>query len=140
MVEMLNGWHERAPGSIKVCVSSREDNVFMNNLDADRRIRLHEVTELDVRKYIWDRLKHVTEKERAELVKEIASRADGIFLWVTLVVKEVRKQIENGIKLAGLVRYIDSTPRELNDLFGQLIDSINQSTVRGLIRSLRWHV
>lgn len=125
MVNMLNERHERAPGSIKACVSSREDPVFMNNLDADRRIRLNEVTELDVRRYVRNRLGHVAEKWRAELVKEIASKAHGIFLWVTLAVKEVRNQIENGTRLQDLVRYVDSLPRELNDLFRQLIDSVH---------------
>ncbi|KAK0728333.1 hypothetical protein B0T26DRAFT_738708 [Lasiosphaeria miniovina] len=89
MVDTLNGY--------------REENVFMNNFDAGNRIRLHELTAKDMKQYVEDRLQGIPQQERSFLVSEITSKADGIFLWVTLVVRTVREQIENGIELPDLM-------------------------------------
>lgn len=124
MIEMLKGWHTRAPGGIKICVSSRDENVFINNLDADRRLQLHEITRPDMERYVRARLSHLPQNETAKLVEKIASRADGIFLWVTLVTQDVRRQYEDGAGLEDMLNHINSWHRELNDLFEQLLASI----------------
>ncbi|KAK3370904.1 hypothetical protein B0T24DRAFT_658032 [Lasiosphaeria ovina] len=41
MVDLLNNWRKASPGAVKLCASSREDNVFMNAFPADTRLCLH---------------------------------------------------------------------------------------------------
>ena len=48
MVELLCSWTEFAPADVKVCVSSREYNVFMNAFSPNRRLRLQDLTQNDM--------------------------------------------------------------------------------------------
>ena len=48
LVELLNSWTRHAPTAIKICVSSRGYNVFMNAFAEDQRICLHNLTRSDM--------------------------------------------------------------------------------------------
>jgi hypothetical protein len=128
LVELLNSWTRRAPTAVKICVSSREYNVFMNAFAGDQRICLHNLTRSDMTQYVLIKLRHVDpEEDRMTLAKSVVENAQGIFVWVTVVVKRIREQIENGANLDTLKREIDSLPRELNDLFEHIINSLLDS-------------
>jgi hypothetical protein len=125
LVELLNSWTRRAPAAIKICVSSRGYNVFMNAFAEDQRICLHDLTRSDMTQYVLNKLRHLDpEEDRMTLAKAMVENAQGIFVWSTLVVKRIREQIENGANLETLRREIDSLPRELNDLFEHIINSL----------------
>ncbi|RYP42731.1 hypothetical protein DL768_010277 [Monosporascus sp. mg162] len=127
MVDLLLEWTKASRGKLKICVSSREHNIFMNAFQADKRIRLHEFTEHDMGLYVHDKLKHIPKANTREfLVREIPSRAHGIFLWTTLVVKVVRDQLENGATEDELIALLGFIPEELDDLFRHLFTSINK--------------
>jgi hypothetical protein len=108
---------------IKICVSSREHNVFMNAFSAEQRIRLHDLTRGDMRRYALEKLRHLG-PESKELVSEIVDNAQGIFLWVALVVNRVREQIENGADIDTLEREIHFLPKELDGLFEHILNSL----------------
>lgn len=128
LVDLLNSWTRRAPTAIKICVSSRGYNVFMNAFAEDQRIYLHNLTRSDMTQYVLNKLRHMDpEEDRMTLAKAMVENAQGIFVWITLVVKRIREQIENGANLDTLKREIDSLPRELNDLFEHIINSLVES-------------
>jgi hypothetical protein len=56
--------------------------------------------------------------------------AQGIFLWVTLVVKRIREQIEKSVDLRTLHTEIDRLPQELNDLFEYILNSLVDSDLK----------
>ncbi|KAH6844755.1 hypothetical protein B0I37DRAFT_378201 [Chaetomium sp. MPI-CAGE-AT-0009] len=131
LVDFLLRWTKASRGNLKVCVSSREHNIFMNAFQADKRIRLHEFTEHDMELYTHDKLKHIPNAITREfLVREISSRARGIFLWVTLVVKTVREQLEHDATQDELTTLLGSIPDELDDLFKHLFLSISKVNAR----------
>jgi hypothetical protein len=127
LVELLNSWTRRAPTAIKICVSSRGYNVFMNAFAEDQRICLHNLTRSDMTQYVLNKLRHMDLEDRMTLAKAIVENAQGMFVWITLVVKRIREQIENGASLDTLKREIDSLPRELNDLFEHIVNSLLDS-------------
>lgn len=128
LVDILKSWYEGSPGTVKLCVSSREDNVFMNAFPADARLRIHHLTEFDLRDYVKDQLKHVDDDEiNRFLIREITSKSQGIFLWVTLVVKLVREKIEDGGNLASLKVYLEMLPKEMNELFDHILKSMHEA-------------
>jgi hypothetical protein len=128
LVDLLESWTRRAPTAIKICVSSRGYNVFMNAFSEDQRICLHNLTRLDMTQYVLNKLRHMDpEEDRMTFAKSTVENAQGIFVWVTLVVKRIREQIENGANLDTLKLEIDSLPRELNDLFEHIVDSLPDS-------------
>jgi hypothetical protein len=128
MVELLRGWTEFAPADVKICVSSREYNVFMNAFSPDRRLRLQDLTRKDMENYVQDKLRHIPDEANVtSLVNSITEKAQGIFLWVAIVVKRMRELVENGSKLTTLERELDLLPQELDDLFEHILKSLSTS-------------
>ncbi|KAH6682304.1 hypothetical protein F5X68DRAFT_25048 [Plectosphaerella plurivora] len=131
MVDMLISWTKISSGNVKLCVSSREYNVFMNAFSEDHRLRVHDLTLSDIRKYVQDRLDHLPDDEaKRMLIHDVASKADGIFLWVALVVKSMREAIEDGMSAPELTNLLDSTPTELEDLFHHILKTLDKKKLR----------
>ncbi|GAB1321124.1 hypothetical protein MFIFM68171_11334 [Madurella fahalii] len=78
--------------------------------------------------YARDKLDDISDKKaNQELVGAIIDKAEGIFLWVALVVKQMRDQLENGEDPAGLMQVVDSLPDELDDLYEHILKSLSKS-------------
>jgi hypothetical protein len=83
--------------SVKLCVSSRPWNVFVESFGAnvDRKLLLQDFTRDDVKKYVKDvlggdsRFRRLEDKDNRckDLIQEIVDIAQGVFLWVILVVR-----------------------------------------------------
>jgi hypothetical protein len=130
MIDLIISWTKTAPEDVKICVSSREYNVFLRSFSDNRRLRLQDLTRGDMERYVRDRLCDVREAVEADiesLVKAVADKSSGIFLWVALVVKSLRERLEDGYALATLERQLDVLPDELEDLFRYLLQSISKS-------------
>ncbi|KAK0612617.1 hypothetical protein B0T17DRAFT_649088 [Bombardia bombarda] len=128
LVDLFLSW-VKSSSNVKLCVSSREDNVFMNNFPAETRIRLHDLTHEDMRDYVRDKLVDLPDDETKEyLIRQIPEKAQGIFLWTTLVVKSMREQLENDDNVSKLARLLDSFPHELSDLFEHIFKTIPRVT------------
>ncbi|KAL4896614.1 hypothetical protein BDV59DRAFT_198972 [Aspergillus ambiguus] len=132
MVDKLSSWCQKKAGSIKLCVSSREYNAFMNRL-AKNRIRMQELTDKDMRLFIRDEIEAEKHPRHAEyLVDMVASKADGIFLWVALVVKEVRRLFETYknedlLDRERILEEIDQFPEGMEELLIHLIKTMKPS-------------
>ncbi|GAB1212872.1 hypothetical protein ATERTT37_002021 [Aspergillus terreus] len=125
MIERLDSWCGGTAKNIKICVSSREYNVFMNRLPSQRRIRMQNLTDKDIRLYIQDKIDFAESPEQAQyLVETIASKADGIFLWVALVVTRARELHENSVDFEGIMDEVDRVPRGLEELFKHILESL----------------
>lgn len=127
MVQLLLGWTRTAPHAVKLCVSSREENVFMNFFADDKRLRLHDLTLPDMRLYVRDKLQELDPGFMNRLVGTITEKANGIFLWVALVVKSIRASLEDGCGVDHIETEINLLPDELDGLFQYLLDSIAKS-------------
>lgn len=128
MAKLLHEWTALAPGDVKICVSSREYNVFLNLFSAEIRFRLQELTARDMKRYIKDRLEEIEDQEgRGNLIDAIVKKADGIFLWVAVVVKSLRERLEDGYDLPALKKELDTYPKELDPLFTHILKSISRS-------------
>ncbi|KAK5652660.1 hypothetical protein OQA88_10254 [Cercophora sp. LCS_1] len=82
--------------------------------------------------YASDKLGHVpSTASREHLVGVIANKANGIFLWVVLVVKSVRNEVENGVTdFNELAKLVDALPEELDDLYQHIFQSMTRETRR----------
>ncbi|KAK0670339.1 hypothetical protein QBC41DRAFT_96643 [Cercophora samala] len=132
LAALLNGWAEAglSSDSIKLCVSSREYNSFMNLFSDERRLRLHELTYSDMVACIRDKLDRISESSGFDqLVEEIVQKGQGIFQWVGIVVKNMRYEIDNGTTDAEEFRnLLKMLPSEMNDLYKHIFDSLRDTT------------
>ena len=128
MTQLLRDWTNAAPEGVKICVSSREDNVFLNAFSGQQRIRLQDLTRADMERYIRDNLADIDdEKTMKSLVQNITDKAKGIFLWVALAVKSIRQRLQDGYQASEIEKELDSLPQDLEELFEHLLKSIDKS-------------
>lgn len=131
LVRLLCQWAASESGNIKICVSSREYPVFMDGFTATLRIRFHDLTRHDMDTYIRDKLAHASAEGTFEsLVSLIMEKADGVFLWVALVVKSLREGLENGQSCSDLTREVDILPDQLESLYRHILASLGKSARR----------
>ena len=128
MVEILASWTKTATDDVKLCVSSREYNVFLNFFDRNKRLCLQDLTKADMENYIRDRLLDINDLEKESIIRTILAKAAGIFLWVTLVIKSIRRRLEDGYQLSAMEEEVNSLPDELEMLFEHLWRSIPKSS------------
>lgn len=127
LVGLLRRWATRSPGNVKICVSSREYTYFINAFSETSRIRLHDLTRQDMEIYTRERLAHASGDENLNsLISAMLGKANGIFLWVALVVKSMREGLDNGLSCAILIGQVDSLPDELESLYGHMIDTLDK--------------
>lgn len=131
LVRLLCRWAASPSGNIKICVSSREYPVFMDGFTPNLRIRFHDLTRRDMDTYIRDKLMHASAEESFEnLVSLIMSKANGVFLWVALVVKSLREGLENGMSCSDLTHEVDVLPEQLESLYKHILMSLGRSARR----------
>ncbi len=126
LVQLLASWVQAAPHGVKLCVSSREYNVFLNFFPADKRLRLQDLTRGDMKRYVRERLQDLGQEDLDRIVRIIAEKSNGIFLWVALVVKSIRARLEDGFYASMIEEELNSLPEELEGLFRHLLNSISK--------------
>jgi hypothetical protein len=135
------------PG-IKACVSSRPWKEFRDAFGRlPGQLQVHEFTTDDIRRYAEDNLHQNAQFIRMRqddvpgaksLTATIASRADGVFLWVFLVVRSLLRGLSQGDTIVTLQQRLDELPQELEGFFLRMIQSIEPVYAREMKRNLRW--
>ncbi|KAL2074809.1 hypothetical protein VTL71DRAFT_8588 [Oculimacula yallundae] len=132
LVKRLKVWVDRNPDNLKICVSSREEVPFMINLSSDQRLHLHRLTKADIMKHVekslgeHDTFQAFSSESQADLVKSVVEKAEGVFLWVILVLRWLGDDLEDGKPLRELRKTLEQVPKELRDLFTKILASIDR--------------
>jgi hypothetical protein len=108
----------------------------MNAFRVDRRIRIHDLTNADMHAFVSSRLSGIVPikdtTDTADFTCQIVQKAQGIFLWVALVVKEVRRRHENQ-DMDGMSKFLEYLPVDLEDLFRYIIRTLIYSQDRPMV-------
>lgn len=128
---------------IKLCVSSRPWNVFKSSLGKDdqRLLVVHDFTRPDMDIFIKGMLEEdarfgvVVKKDPRvwHLAVELRDRAEGVFLWVFLVVRRLLRLVgemqhmEKDTTLDALQHALDELPSDLDDYFKHMVDTIDKA-------------
>lgn len=131
MLQLLFNWTETAPHGVKLCVSSREYNVFPSFFSSDRRLRLQDLTLADMQHYVRDMLQELEKDQLDRLVRSIKEKTSGFFLWVAFLVRAVRTRLEDGFSMSIIDEEINSLLDELEGLFQHLLASISNFYEKG---------
>ncbi|XDG07519.1 hypothetical protein ABKA04_007134 [Annulohypoxylon sp. FPYF3050] len=120
---------------IKLCVSSRPWNVFEDSFgrDISSKLYIHELTRDDIHKYVKDSLEEhyrwdgldVDPRNANSLINQVVKRAAGVFLWVFLVVKELRSGLTEYDSFSDLQRRLGAIPSDLGAFFRQILGSVD---------------
>ncbi|KAI2634144.1 hypothetical protein GGS26DRAFT_552389 [Hypomontagnella submonticulosa] len=129
LIRHLFKWAERP--DVKLCVSSREWAIFQDAFQDCPKLRLHNLTISDIRCFVTDRFREmrldtfISDKpDRSKLKEKIIKESDGVFLWVSLILRHIEDGLINGDQVEDLMRLVSSLPTELEPMLRQLLDSI----------------
>ncbi|KAJ4422113.1 hypothetical protein N0V82_003196 [Gnomoniopsis sp. IMI 355080] len=119
--------------NLKLCLSSRPLNVFKDAFEGRPQLAIHDYTQDDIANFARERLQShrrwascsADETEKENLIREIRNKANGVFLWVLLVTRSLRDGLTNDDDLGELRDRLKAMPSELERLFKQMLDSIN---------------
>lgn len=121
--------------NIKLCIASRPWNVFEAAFGQEKgnKIYIQDLTYNDIRLYVQDKLEGHADFQKLkdeglsteELVKEVVGKAQGVFLWVHLVVKSLLQGLQNADRVLDLKRRLDAFPADLNAYFGFILNSLD---------------
>ncbi|KAH6693389.1 hypothetical protein BKA61DRAFT_647796 [Leptodontidium sp. MPI-SDFR-AT-0119] len=120
--------------NIKICASSRPWNVFEDTFKRIPSLRMEELTRLDIFKYVSDilnsnelfiKLLEFEPFEAQSLATRITGKANGVFLWVRIVVRSLLDGLRDGDKIMDLHDRLQRLPEDLDDLFRKILDHVD---------------
>jgi hypothetical protein len=115
---------------VKMCLSSRPLYDFVRSFRSFPTLRLQDLNFDDIKQFVNDTLgrnDQMQELQRKEpehapaLSQEIIEKADGVFLWVRLVVHSLLRGLRNSDHISDLQRRLRLLPPSLEDLFSHIL-------------------
>ncbi|KAL9609891.1 MAG: hypothetical protein Q9167_005362 [Letrouitia subvulpina] len=139
LVQLATSSIDQGYGIIKVCAASRPENDLSEILSSYNGFKMHEWTRPDIEAYVLDKLgQHPPMKaytcssnkdirQRANLlIAKIVHKAQGVFLWVRLIVHDLRDSLTNGLALSieDLEKRLEQTPEKLREFYALILKRI----------------
>jgi hypothetical protein len=115
---------------IRVCFSSRPWDAFVERFGDVPGFKIHEHTGDDITNYCVDTIEagHNYSSELLHLVPTITSRAQGVFLWVKLVLRDLIREASDGATREQLKRTLSSFPDDLYAYYTRIVERILPSS------------
>lgn len=122
-------------GNLKLCAASRPWSNFEDAFEGRPHLMLHDLTKADIDYYISSQFhaskgfaelqQRETEYSRQFLAR-ISKKAQGVFLWVRLVVQSLLEGLTNGDGLRDLQDRLSKLPRNLEELYEKMLTSLDE--------------
>ena len=117
---------QKTPG-VKICVSSRPEPAFDRSLSRRPNLKLQDLTEHDIRCFVRATLEpyltsglEKSQSSLGDLADHICDTAQGVFLWVRIVLNSLQRGLENGDSFDDLLHRAQAFPRGLHELFTEM--------------------
>ena len=119
--------------NMKICVSSRPWNEFERAFGGClMKLYIQDLTKRDIEKYVRDNFENDasfqeakgTEDDCTDLINDICKNANGVFLWVKLVVQSLLDGLTNGDRMIDLKQRFNTLPSDLNQFFERIIGQV----------------
>jgi hypothetical protein len=127
LIEMLKMLQS---SELKLCLSSRPHRSYNDAFGSFAKLKLQDLTEADMRIFVSDKLQvprlAIRSENVAEIIDTILGKAEGVFLWVDLVVKEVLKGLKNGDSLSQLDERLRLLPSDIEGFYAHMLGNIDK--------------
>ncbi|KAI3336506.1 hypothetical protein HD806DRAFT_542402 [Xylariaceae sp. AK1471] len=133
--------------NIKLCVSSRPWTVFVDEFggNINRCLKLEDLTNDDIRSYVVGKFSKHNQYPKLTrmdpnysiLVEDVIRKAQGVFLWVFLVVRELLDGLTYNDTISTMRRRLDSFPDSLEGFFQHMLDSVPKFYLPQTVRVLQ---
>ncbi|GAW17427.1 hypothetical protein ANO14919_068840 [Xylariales sp. No.14919] len=122
--------------NIKLCLSSRSWAIFKDAFggNLNTTVRLEDLTRKDIRRFVTDSFNaheqfhqlSLMDPLYADLVEEVVRKAQGVFLWVFLVVRDLLEGLTYNDTMKIMRQRLDRFPDDLDAYFRHIFDSIHK--------------
>jgi hypothetical protein len=121
--------------NIKICVSSRPWELFKDGFVDSPKLRLEDLTRKDIESYVnvnleanekFEALRQTNGTLCSLLVSEIVGKAQGVWLWVILVVRSLLQGLRNKDTVSDLLDRLSVIPEDLEKFFLQVFYNIEE--------------
>ncbi|OQV04091.1 NACHT domain-containing protein isoform 2 [Cladophialophora immunda] len=120
--------------NIKLCVASRPWVQFEDAFEHRPFLKLQDLTYDDIKSFVaskfhsepmFAQLRRREEEFADQLIESIVVKADGVFLWVTLVVSSLIAGMNAGDRVSDFMRRLDQLPPDLSKLYEKMLLSLD---------------
>lgn len=134
LIEFIEALHLR--NGTKICVSSRPGNKFTDTFHNNYTLKMDQVTAGDIYLYVrgafektpafrdW---KKRSPRQAEKLMVDIVTKAQGVFLWVSVVVAQIRLGLTEGDKVSDLQAVLEDLPEDLSSIYDSIWGKIKPS-------------
>ncbi|KAK4182279.1 hypothetical protein QBC35DRAFT_510262 [Podospora australis] len=131
LLGLINGTIKQC--NVKFCVASREWKVFDDAFPLVTPLTMQKLTFRDIQRFVqqefdnsypFQELKLAFPKAADKLIKDILDKADGVFLWVNIVVRTLKTYMTTGVSMQDLEETVHRLPKDINDLYTSIWKSI----------------
>ncbi|KAH8647868.1 hypothetical protein BX600DRAFT_443209 [Xylariales sp. PMI_506] len=121
---VLRGWSGRT--GVKLCVSARPYQEFLDTFDRDHTLHLHDLTRPDIERYARDSLQRAENvnfdtETIHQMADIIADRSQGVFLWARVVTQSLVRLGKRQVDPQQLLQTLRVYPAEIDDLYDSLL-------------------
>ncbi|KAK8001105.1 hypothetical protein PG991_013327 [Apiospora marii] len=133
MVQRIRSWSTTGGDNLKICVASREWNVFSSGFSDCESFKLQTLTHKDMVRTARDTLAgsddfkrlDVPDRKLESFAERLAEKAEGVFLWTSLVLRLIEDGLSDGDEFRHLQSKLDVLPRDMKNLFEHMLTSIS---------------
>lgn len=137
MVDFFEDIAEDANGRLDICFASRHYPTIKVNHSCRLILEDEQGHNEDVATYIRRHLQTTDRKFVNDFQEELQSKANGIFMWVVLVVDILNKDIRAGERGTVIKKRLNELPSELSQLFKRLLGK-DDTNKNGLLLCCQW--
>lgn len=121
---------------MKICLASRPENAVSAKLKLVPSMRFQDLNEEDIERFVRRKFSTFEASLSEDLVDDLIDRAEGVSLWAALVVKSMISGVLAGDTAETLKMRLDTTPKELNNLFDQMLSNVDEFHQQSLSTAL----
>ncbi|KAM7189338.1 hypothetical protein V8F33_010117, partial [Rhypophila sp. PSN 637] len=132
----IRRWTTDYPGTVKVCVSSREERPWIDEsfCPDQGRIKIHQYTKRDIKRPVEDRIAdhhnfqepEFGREEKEGFIMSIVNKAESVFLWVRHVLDLVVEQLDGNQDIETLNHVLNTLPLEMERMIGAILSRIQK--------------
>ncbi|KAI9889651.1 MAG: hypothetical protein M1814_005052 [Vezdaea aestivalis] len=132
LIETLSDQARKYGTRLNICLSSRH----YPNIDTERKIKLvvEKIAEHndDITVYVQDKLR----VQDVQMKQQLLEKANGIFMWVILVVQLLNSAFDQG-DLQAMRQQMEDVPRDLDGLFSLMLERDNKH-IKETVLMFQW--
>ncbi|KAI0544071.1 hypothetical protein F4679DRAFT_577122 [Xylaria curta] len=139
MVEYFEQLGESAletEGKLYICFSSRHYPAICIQYGQTLTLEDQPGHSQDLEKYVRSKLRAGKGKDVESVKTELLRKADGVFMWVVLVINILNEEFQRG-RIFAVKRRLQETPAELSELFKDILRRDNKN-MADLLLTIQW--